>query len=118
MGMENHTKLLTASAFVAGVLVCLGFKDFYPDLEWRFLWRRRTNRMRAGAGLQNTEKIGLEDHETFPKEGPLKTDVPEGIEACIGKTPLFKIKSLSEFTGCDILAKAEVATVREFVALF
>lgn len=34
--------------------------------------------------------------------------IKEGIEGCIGNTPLIKIKSLSEFTGCDILAKAEV----------
>lgn len=35
-------------------------------------------------------------------------DVKEGIEGCIGDTPLIKIKSLSEATGCEILAKAEV----------
>lgn len=34
-------------------------------------------------------------------------DVKEGIEGCIGNTPLIKIKSLSEATGCEILAKAE-----------
>ncbi|POS86497.1 Tryptophan synthase beta subunit-like PLP-dependent enzyme [Erysiphe pulchra] len=33
--------------------------------------------------------------------------IPEGIEEVIGNTPLFKIKSLSEATGCLILAKAE-----------
>jgi hypothetical protein len=35
-------------------------------------------------------------------------DVKEGIEGCIGNTPLIRIKSLSEATGCEILAKAEV----------
>jgi cysteine synthase A len=35
-------------------------------------------------------------------------NIREGIEGCIGDTPLIKIKSLSEYTGCDILAKAEV----------
>jgi cysteine synthase len=34
-------------------------------------------------------------------------DIKEGIEGCIGNTPLIKIKSLSEATGCEILAKAE-----------
>ena len=34
--------------------------------------------------------------------------IGEGIESCIGKTPLFRIKSLSEATGCEILGKAEV----------
>jgi cysteine synthase A len=35
-------------------------------------------------------------------------NIREGIEGCIGNTPLIKIKSLSEYTGCDILVKAEV----------
>jgi cysteine synthase A len=34
-------------------------------------------------------------------------NIKEGIEGCIGDTPLIKIKSLSEYTGCDIFAKAE-----------
>ncbi|KAH7399285.1 tryptophan synthase beta subunit-like PLP-dependent enzyme [Pyrenochaeta sp. MPI-SDFR-AT-0127] len=33
--------------------------------------------------------------------------IKEGIEGCIGDTPLIKIKSLSDYTGCEILAKAE-----------
>ncbi|KHJ30839.1 putative cysteine synthase 2 [Erysiphe necator] len=33
--------------------------------------------------------------------------IPEGIEGIIGDTPIFKIKSLSEATGCLIFAKAE-----------
>lgn len=36
--------------------------------------------------------------------------IVDGIEGCIGNTPLIRIKSLSEATGCDILAKAEVYT--------
>jgi cysteine synthase A len=35
-------------------------------------------------------------------------DIKQGIEGCIGDTPLIRIKSLSEFTGCEIFAKAEV----------
>jgi cysteine synthase A len=35
-------------------------------------------------------------------------NIKEGIEGCIGNTPLIKIKSLSDATGCEILAKAEV----------
>jgi hypothetical protein len=38
----------------------------------------------------------------------LLRDFIEGVEGCIGNTPLIKIKSLSEATGCEILAKAEV----------
>ena len=38
----------------------------------------------------------------------LKEDIRNGIEECIGNTPLIRIKSLSDATGCDILGKAEV----------
>lgn len=38
-------------------------------------------------------------------------NIKEGIEGSIGDTPLIKIKSLSEYTGCDILVKAEVCNV-------
>lgn len=54
-------------------------------------------------------RVRLEDH-TVNDRGPTipaLNAIPEGIEGCIGNTPLFKIKSLSEATGCDILAKAE-----------
>ncbi len=103
--MENRPKLYAFTAFVAGILLTLGYKDFYPDLEWRFWRRRRANRTITGAGLNDSGRINLEDHE---KNGAVTVQIPEGIEACIGNTPLFKIKSLSSETGCDILAKAEV----------
>lgn len=102
--MENRPKLYATAAFVAGILVTLGFKDFYPELEFRFWRRRAANRTLTGAGLHDDDHIDLEDHE---KDDRSVTKVPEGIEASIGNTPLFKIKSLSEETGCDILAKAE-----------
>ena len=38
----------------------------------------------------------------------LEDDIKQGIEGCIGDTPLIKIKSLSDATGCEVLAKAEV----------
>ena len=104
--MENRPKLYAVTAFVAGILLTLGYKDFYPDLEWRFWRRRRANRTITGAGLNDSGRIHLEDHE---RNGAATVQIREGIEACIGNTPLFKIKSLSRETGCDILAKAEVS---------
>lgn len=103
--MENRPKLYAITAFLAGILLTLGYKDFYPDLEWRFWRRRRANRTIAGARLDESGRINLEDHE---KNRSTTIEIPQGIEACIGNTPLFKIKSLSRETGCDILAKAEV----------
>lgn len=43
-------------------------------------------------------------------DGGLVPDIKNGIEGTIGNTPLIRIKSLSEATGCEILAKAEVLT--------
>ena len=37
-----------------------------------------------------------------------KSGIGEGLESCVGNTPLFRIKSLSDATGCEILAKAEL----------
>ena len=106
--MENRPKLYATVAFVAGVLVCLGFKDIYPDLERRYRRRYGVRKTLAGEGLSNDDQIHLEDHEAHNDKDEKALDVPIGIEACIGSTPLFKIKSLSEATGCEILGKAEV----------
>ena len=106
--MENRPKLYASAAFLTGIILTLGFKDFYPDLEFRFWRRRNANKTLAGAGLSADPHIDLEDHEQNDGIARNTSTVPEGIEACIGNTPLFKIKSLSDETGCEILAKAEV----------
>lgn len=106
--MENRPKLYATTAFLAGIILTLGFKDFYPDLEFQFWKTRNANRTLAGAGLVDDEHINLEDHERDTSASIIAKELPEGIEACIGNTPLFRIKSLSEETGCEILAKAEV----------
>ena len=103
MGMEHRPKLFATVAFVAGVLVCLGFKDLYLDVERKYRRRYGARATLSGAGLEGGDGIDLEDHE----KGQVR-DIPEGIESCIGNTPLFKIKSLSDLTGCEILGKAEV----------
>ncbi|KAF3217487.1 hypothetical protein TWF192_003483 [Orbilia oligospora] len=38
---------------------------------------------------------------------PNKEDIKNGLEGCIGNTPLIRIRSLSEYLGCEVLAKAE-----------
>jgi cysteine synthase A len=115
MSLRDHpraygTAALTV-AFVAGVLVTLGFKDVYPDLERRF----RQKRKRAGRRSSTTDSrrssqyfgpVQLEDHESDSGLGDYPSIV-DGVEGCIGNTPLVKIRSLSEATGCTILAKAE-----------
>ena len=104
--MVQYPKTWITAAFISGILLTLGFKDFYPDLERRFRRRRRENAnclATLDSGL--SRHVSLDDHERRIQARP---QIPEGIERTIGNTPLFKIKSLSEATSCDILAKAEV----------
>lgn len=46
--------------------------------------------------------IGTRDHSVT-----VQPDVKDGIGGAIGNTPLIRIKSLSDATGCEILGKAE-----------
>ncbi|KAI9806980.1 MAG: hypothetical protein M1833_002638 [Piccolia ochrophora] len=107
--MANRQSVYITVAFCTGVLLTLGFKDFYPDLERRFRKTRQPppNPSTPSLAAPDRDGIALEDatRDEDPAAGSLS--IPDGIEGCIGNTPLFRIKSLSEETGCDILAKAE-----------
>lgn len=115
MSVRDHPKAYTSAAvalaFTAGILLTLGFKDFYPDLEGRYQRRLKRAKTPPGADRRGSiylPPVKLEDHTRLSTNTLTKTpEIPEGIEGCIGNTPLFKIKSLSEATGCEILAKAE-----------
>ena len=108
--MDNREKIYVATAFTLGALLTLGFKDFYPDLEWRFLSGRKKSRTLASAWFEGEGGIKLEDHTDIKSLKASNLNIPEGVASCVGNTPLFRIKSLSDETGCDILAKAEVST--------
>lgn len=114
MSLSNHPKAYGSAAilvaFVSGVLLTLGFKDLYPDLERRFQRKRRQiSSTDSSVPSSYLTPLKLEDHTRGSRQSisPQTPPVPEGIEGIIGNTPLFKIKSLSEATGCTILAKAE-----------
>ncbi|KAK9765000.1 Cysteine synthase 2 [Basidiobolus ranarum] len=50
----------------------------------------------------------LWSHRNTPKKSKkAEKHIVDGVEGLIGNTPLMRIKSLSEATGCEILAKAE-----------
>jgi cysteine synthase A len=104
---EYRTRFYIGLSFVAGVLLTLGFKDVYPDLERRFRRRLRTYSVSRRFSMFSTPALQLKDN-TLQKSEDEEIEIPVGIEGCIGNTPLFKIRSLSDATGCDILAKAEV----------
>ncbi|VUC22128.1 unnamed protein product [Clonostachys rosea] len=117
MALTDHPKAYgtaaLAVAFSAGILITLGFKDLYPELEGRY---QRKNRYPRPPGQDGTGRrrsslfwgapVELEDHEPDPSLSRIAAN-GDGIESCIGNTPLIKINSLSEATGRTILAKAE-----------
>lgn len=111
--MRNNPKAYgtaaVAIAFTAGILLTLGFKDLYPDLERRYQRRRGqpSSSSDSRPGSTYLLPVRLEDHTKRQSIVPAAPSIPDGIEGTIGHTPLFKIRSLSAATGCDILAKAE-----------
>ncbi|KAF2498416.1 PALP-domain-containing protein [Lophium mytilinum] len=107
--MDNRARLYLAGAFALGVLLTLGYKDLYPDLERRFRSRRRKRRVYKDSENIATasDHVVLRDLSNDSSPHLPEGEIREGIEGCIGNTPLIKIKSLSDATGCEILAKAE-----------
>ena len=99
--MSDYQRYYVPAAFVAGIILTLGYKEFYT-IAVRSL-RRQT--------AQNEEVQSHEQGDSAKTCAPCRSGPPgivEGVEGCIGNTPLLRIKSLSEATGCEVLAKAEV----------
>ncbi|MCJ1320255.1 hypothetical protein MMC15_005593 [Xylographa vitiligo] len=124
--MPAPSHLPATLAFLAGILLTLGFKDFYPDLERRFRRRWRPSAtLPAPSSSSAGDVVSLQDrtrsiagHGSSKDDGRGEGEVAEGsrwrgggigdgIESTIGNTPLVRIRSLSEETGCEILGKAE-----------
>lgn len=97
--MSEHNRIFIGGAFLAGVLVTIAIKELH--------------RQQFGtAPTTQTKQLSSSSHDedllSSVRSGP--PSIVEGVEMCIGNTPLFRIKSLSDETGCEILAKAEVRT--------
>lgn len=98
--------------FIAGVILTLRMKEsrkthVLESLDTKMSSHFNDNLMtdlHSGKIILEKHKGSLNQLITPEKSLPV---IPEGIEGIIGNTPLFKIKSLSEATGCMILAKAE-----------
>lgn len=115
--MDNRPHLaLSLVTLIAGALLSLGFKEIYPDLVSRF--SRRGNPFVTAVDAANLANPNKNTSEVTPANLSFIADrgvqdnkldaIVEGIEGCIGSTVLLRIKSLSNETGCEILAKAEV----------
>ncbi|KAF2855434.1 PALP-domain-containing protein [Plenodomus tracheiphilus IPT5] len=110
--MSGYTRIHVLGALLVGIALSAAYQ------EWS---KNKTSQD------ESTEKLVKQQHKLlakFAKINDLETlkkslkeieidfqhgagSIKEGIEGCIGDTPLIKIKSLSDFTGCEILAKAE-----------
>jgi cysteine synthase A len=92
--MPDQYAIYIGTAFIAGVGLALVCKDvLYPQPSQE----------------KSTPQEAPSD-ALVARPGP--PAIIDGIEGCIGNTPLFRIKSLSDATGCEILGKAEVCNPR------
>ncbi|KAF2001166.1 PALP-domain-containing protein [Amniculicola lignicola CBS 123094] len=109
--MPDQAHFYVLGAFLLGVTLTVAWENRHwrhetlngtPNKAWGKSRKRRAHiRQKESQGLLDK---AIESVESLEEE---KDDIREGIEGCIGNTPLIKIKSLSDATGCEILAKAE-----------
>ncbi|KAF1912321.1 tryptophan synthase beta subunit-like PLP-dependent enzyme [Ampelomyces quisqualis] len=105
--MPGRTRCYVAGAFLVGVVLTAACNkgSLFPRARAHDADAKQRRKPVAGSAkeynLDAPENISVDSLEK--KNGHIK----EGIEGCIGNTPLIKIKSLSDYTGCEILAKAE-----------
>ena len=95
--MDKHPIAYISCAFLAGTAVSI------------LVQYALTNRIRSQKSCEKSTSREKGDHGYDSRSvNAARKNIANGIESCIGNTPLIRIKSLSEATGCDILAKAEV----------
>jgi cysteine synthase A len=111
--MSDRSRYYILGAFLLGVVLTTAYNkksslEASDDASAEELSKQQQNLLSKFAKINDldTLKKSLLDIDSLLAAGG--GSIKEGIEGCIGDTPLIKIKSLSEFTGCDILAKAEV----------
>ncbi|CAN8100935.1 unnamed protein product [Discula destructiva] len=132
---SDHPRVYGTAAltlfFAAGILVTLGFKDLYPDLERRYKASRQSIPRRSTAAPLKDSPDSQHPHRSslfFFGAAPLElkdhddgdddddddgttttrtTGISSGIESTIGHTPLLRLNALSALTRRTILAKAE-----------
>ncbi|KAF2799118.1 PALP-domain-containing protein [Melanomma pulvis-pyrius CBS 109.77] len=102
----------TLGAFLLGAYLTSVWKSRSRDVEpeLRGLEQRLTQQQKDQSRLSKIDNLGTLKKNLSGISRPLEkaTDtIKQGIEGCIGNTPLIRIKSLSDATGCEILAKAE-----------
>lgn len=96
--MDQHSRWSICTAFATGVVVSITLQIIYGQIV--------SKRQKEETGHEKSNALSKPiPHSEHPSLDV--SSIKEGIEGCIGNTPLIRIKSLSEETGCEILAKAE-----------
>lgn len=90
----SGSKLYITVAFLSGAILALTIKDVIH------------HRLKAAKDKEDA---------TTPKAERQPPPIVDGIEGTIGNTHLMRIRSLSEATGCEILAKVEVRSIVELI---
>jgi cysteine synthase A len=113
--MQNQTRLYVVGAFVLGVGLTAAYNkrsstatrkaENAPPEQQLKQQQKLISRLAKVNDLDTLKKSLMEIGLLLEKGAG---NIKEGIEGCIGDTPLIKIKSLSDYTGCEILVKAEV----------
>lgn len=103
----------TLGAFLLGAYLTSVWKSRSRDVEpeLRDLGQRLTQQRKDQSRfskIDNLDTLKKNLSEISQSLEKATGTIKQGIEGCIGNTPLIRIKSLSDATGCEILAKAEV----------
>ncbi|QRC98293.1 hypothetical protein JI435_043730 [Parastagonospora nodorum SN15] len=110
----DHTRYYVLGAFALGIVLTVTYNQqsksaqrLDHDDAHQQLKQQQKKLIARLAKIKdlNVLKKSLAELDVALEKGP--GCIKEGIEGCIGDTPLIKIKSLSNYTGCEILAKAE-----------
>lgn len=106
---DQDRRLYTVAAFITGVLFTIGV----DRICWYWRWQHHRQAAEDADGSTTPQRRVGPPRRTgtvlgkAQEENELEEQIAQGIEGCIGNTPLIRIKSLSDATNCDILCKAE-----------
>jgi hypothetical protein len=93
----NYHRAYTLAAFVAGVALTIAVKQFYPQIEAQV--RGEGSARASEHDAIQPARINRNDENGVDK---LTRDVKDGIEGCIGNTPLIRIVSLQAIPRLEI----------------
>ena len=102
--MDKYPTVCISCAFVAGILCAVIVKSNFIPHHHKTAEETSNNILEQKSG----SIFRTFTNQLFEFGKSSGQDVRDGIESCIGNTPLIKIRSISEATGCDVFAKAEV----------